>query len=87
MHPIVTISVHHCTLSCSAGRHQGDPEGGDLQGVPQAGRAMAPRPLPEEGGEGGGGEDFPQGTNCLKIGLPGKLILSKRIDLREVLFS
>ena len=27
------------------------------------------------------------GGNCLKIGLPGKLILSKRKGLREVLFS
>ena len=27
------------------------------------------------------------GGNCIKIGLPGKLILSKRKDLREVLFS
>ena len=28
---------------------------------------------------------FP-GGNCIKIGLPGKLILSKRKGLREVLF-
>ena len=28
-----------------------------------------------------------QGMNCIKIGLPGKLILSKRKGLREVLFS
>ena len=27
------------------------------------------------------------GTNCIKIGLPGKLILSKRKGLREVIFS
>ena len=27
------------------------------------------------------------GTNCIKTGLPGKLILSKRGGLREVLFS
>ena len=27
------------------------------------------------------------GTNCIKIGLPGKLILSKRKGLHEVLFS
>ena len=27
------------------------------------------------------------GTNCIKIGLPGNLILSKRNSLREVLFS
>ena len=27
------------------------------------------------------------GGNCIKIGLPGKLILSKRKGLREVLFS
>ena len=27
------------------------------------------------------------GTNCIKIGLPGKLILSKRNGLWEVLFS
>ena len=29
----------------------------------------------------------PPGTNCIKIGLPGKLIFSKRKGLREVLFS
>ena len=27
------------------------------------------------------------GTNCIEIALPGKLILSKRKGLREVLFS
>ena len=27
------------------------------------------------------------GTNCIKIGLPGKLILSKREGLRGVIFS
>ena len=27
------------------------------------------------------------GTNCIKIGLPGKLILSRRKGLPEVLFS
>ena len=27
------------------------------------------------------------GGNCIKIGLPGKLILSKRKGLREVMFS
>ena len=27
------------------------------------------------------------GTNCIKIGLPGKLILSERKGLREVIFS
>ena len=27
------------------------------------------------------------GTNCIKIGLPGKLILRKRKGLQEVLFS
>ena len=27
------------------------------------------------------------GRNCIKIGLPGKLILSKRKGLQEVLFS
>ena len=37
---------------------------------------------------GGGGEDgraAGPGTNCIKIGLPGKLILSKRKGLLEVL--
>ena len=37
-----------------------------------------------------GGKASPKkktGTNCIKIGLPGKLILSKRKGLREVLFS
>ena len=29
----------------------------------------------------------PPGTNCIKISLPGKQILSKRKGLREVLFS
>ena len=36
---------------------------------------------------GGEEESWISGTNCLKIGLPGKLILSKRKGLREVLFS
>ena len=27
------------------------------------------------------------GTNCIKIGIPGKLNLSKRKGLREVIFS
>ena len=43
----------------------------------------------EEGGgdkEGGGGAGN-AGMNCIKIGLPEKLILSKRKGLREVLFS
>ena len=31
--------------------------------------------------------NFTSGTNCIKIGLPGKLILSKRKCLYEVLFS
>ena len=30
---------------------------------------------------------FGPGTNCIKIGLPGKLILSKRKGLWEVIFS
>ena len=30
-------------------------------------------------------EGRPSGGNCIKIGLPGKLILSKRIGLREVI--
>ena len=36
---------------------------------------------------GGGGSVKQAGTNCIKTGLPGKLILSKRKGLREVLFS
>ena len=39
----------------------------------------------QEGAAGDGGGRA--GTNCIKIGLPGKLILSKRKGLREVLFS
>ena len=31
--------------------------------------------------------DSSPGTNCIKIGLPGKLILLKRKGLQEVLFS
>ena len=31
--------------------------------------------------------DGAAGSNCIKIGLPGKLILSKRKGFREVLFS
>ena len=31
-------------------------------------------------------KDKSTGMNCIKIGLPGKLILSKRKGLREVLF-
>ena len=34
-----------------------------------------------------GTDDDDAGTNCIKIGLPGKLILSKRNGLREDLFS
>ena len=30
--------------------------------------------------------DIETGTNCIKIDLPGKLILSKRKDLHEVIF-
>ena len=33
------------------------------------------------------GDLTPTGTNCIKKGLPGKLIFSKRKGLREVLFS
>ena len=33
------------------------------------------------------GVEYPPGTNCIKIGLPGKLILSTRKGLREVQFS
>ena len=33
------------------------------------------------------GVEYPPGTNCIKIGLPGKLILSTRKGLREVIFS
>ena len=40
---------------------------------------------------GDGGADVPRqpgpGTNCIKIGLPGKPILRKRKGLLEVLFS
>ena len=32
-------------------------------------------------------EADPSGTNCIKIGLPGKLILSKRKGLWEIIFS
>ena len=32
-------------------------------------------------------DDEDPGTNCMKIGLPGKLILSERKGLWEVLFS
>ena len=35
-------------------------------------------------------DSFPtqiSGGNCIKMGLPGKLILSKKKGLREVLFS
>ena len=47
-------------------------------------------------GQDGGGEEAGRvhpahpslsGTNCIKIGLPGKLILSKRKGLLEFLFS
>ena len=40
----------------------------------------------EDGGEEGDAE-ADAGTNCIKIGLQGKLILSKRKGLREALFS
>ena len=35
----------------------------------------------------GGRNDHSPGMNCVKIGLPGKLILRKRKGLWEVLFS
>ena len=46
---------------------------------------------PDERGEGGSGRllrpgRLPPGMNCIKIGLPGKLILSKRKGLLEVLY-
>ena len=41
---------------------------------------------PQERARKFGTEGTP-GTNCIKIGLPGKLILSKRKGLWEVLFS
>ena len=51
--------------------------------------------MPGKGDDGGGhaheaklGEQLRlDGGECIKIGLPGKLILSKRKGLREVLFS
>ena len=66
--------------------------------VPPPQEAVEPHPelpqgfLPEQTGQGGrrGGlarPVDPPGMNCIKIGLPGKLILSKRKGLREVLFS
>ena len=49
--------------------------------VPRGDPPQAVRGLPER--------ERPQrsGTNCIKIGLPGKVILRKRKGLREVLFS
>ena len=53
--------------------------------------AAPPQPVPDqgrEGGAGGGLQHEPRpGTNWIKIGLPGKLTLSKRKGLGEVLFS
>ena len=34
-----------------------------------------------------GEQDMRAGMNCIKIGLPGKLILGKRKVLQEVIFS
>ena len=36
---------------------------------------------------GGGGPVKQAGTNCIKTGLPGKLIRSKRMGLLAVIFS
>ena len=41
---------------------------------------------PQEGDQEAAAAEGP-GTNCIEIGLPGKLILSKRKGLWEVLFS
>ena len=46
-----------------------------------AGVALARGPAVDSACSGAPPED-----NCIKIGLPGKLILSKRKGLREVLF-
>ena len=54
----------------------------ELQSEPGEGadvRQLLPHLLPAR-------EDIP-GKNCIKIGLPRKLILSKRTGLWEVLFS
>ena len=39
------------------------------------------------GGEDGSDAAAVPGTNCIKIGLPGKLILRKRKGLWEIMFS
>ena len=41
----------------------------------------------EEEGEGEQEEEAGAGTNCIKIGLPGNLILSKRKGLMEDIFT
>ena len=52
---------------------------------PAAAAATATAEATHEHGVAGVGVQ--PGTNCLKIGLPGKLILGKRKGLLEVLFS
>ena len=52
-----------------------------LVGFLLAGKAVGQ----EEEGSGEAAEG--SGMNCIKIGLPGKMILSERKGLREVLFS
>ena len=49
-------------------------------------RPMRPRARPRHRGRASRRRRVP-GTNCIEIGLPGKLILSKSKGLQEVLFS
>ena len=59
------------------------------------GEEKEPEKGPDSDGDGGLDEKASarqivassSGMNCIKIGLPGKLILSKRKALREVIFS
>ena len=73
------------------------PPGQGSQG--HASRHRRSEAQPEGGGDRGAAEGqrrrdvhvsqvaAPAGTNCIQIGLHGKLILSKRKGLREILFS
>ena len=58
-----------------------------LRGSPPTRDPAGVRLPQERGPRRAQGAPRAQGTNCIKIGLPGKLVLSKRKGLQEVLFS
>ena len=77
-HPILQMAVSDChqAIQATLNRESSDLSG-DVVLVAESYGAFLAASLAAK---------YP-GTNCIKIGLPGKLILSKRKGLREVLFS